>query len=69
MTNIRSERARMGLTQKNLADRLEVDERTISNWETEATPVPSTKAIEMSNIFGCSTDYLFGLSDERKSVA
>lgn len=69
MTNIKSERVRMGLTQKKLADRLDVDERTVSNWESETTPVPSTKAVEMSGIFGCSIDYLFGLSDERKTVA
>lgn len=66
MTNIKSERVRMGLTQKSLAERLEVDERTVGNWEAEATPVPSTKAVEMSDIFGCSVDYLFGLTDNRR---
>lgn len=69
MANIKSERIRKGMTQKTLAKRLDVDERTVSNWENESTPVPSTKAVKMSDIFGCSVDYLFGLSDERKTVA
>ncbi len=69
MTNIKSERVRLGLTQKHLAERLDVDERTIGNWENETTPVPSTKAVEMSDVFGCSVDYLFGLTSERKTVA
>lgn len=69
MTNIKSERARLGLTQEALAIRLEVSPFTISNWETESTPIPSTKAVEMSQLFGCSVDYLFGLSNDRLTTS
>lgn len=69
MNNIRSERTRLGLTQKALALRLDVDDQTVRRWEKEKSPIPSSKATEMSCLFGCSTDYLFGLSDERKTVA
>lgn len=69
MNNIKVERVRIGLTQRGLAKRLEVDEQTVGRWEKEATPVPSTKAVEMSDLFGCSTDYLFGLTEERKPAS
>lgn len=69
MNNIKSERARLGLTQRGLAKRLEIDEQTVGRWEKGASPIPSTKALDMSDIFGCSIDYLFGRSDERKPVA
>lgn len=68
MNNIKSERTRIGLTQKGLATRLEVDEKTVGRWENEQSPVPSTQAVEMSDLFGCSVDYLFGLSDNRRTV-
>lgn len=67
MTNfIKSERARIDLTQEGLAKRLGVDDQTIRRWEKDISPIPSDKAVEMSDIFGCTIDYLFGLTDERK---
>ena len=65
VNNIRSERARLGLTQCELANRLSVDTSTISDWENAKRDIPSGKAKEMSNLFDCSVDYLFGLSAER----
>lgn len=65
MNNIRSERSRIDLTQSGLGKRLGVDASTIGRWEKEGSDIPSGKAVEMAKIFGCSTDYLFGLSNER----
>lgn len=69
MNNIASERARKRLTQDQLAERLGVVTRTIRNWETDETSIPSTQACEMAELFGCSVDYLFGRCDERLPVS
>lgn len=66
--NIKSERVKLGWTQEELGKYLGVDESTIRRWEKGAS-APSASVIAMSNLFGCSIDYLFGITDERKTVA
>lgn len=66
--NIKSERGRLDLTQVELAGKLSVDASTISGWENGKRDIPSSKAKEMSELFDCSIDYLFGLSSERSKV-
>lgn len=68
MNNIASERVKHGLTQDDLAEKLGVVSRTVRDWEKDARSVPSSKACEMARMFGCSVDYLFGLTDERKPI-
>lgn len=68
MNNIRPERVRLGLTQTQLGNKLNVDVSTICNWEKERGSIPSGKAVEMADLFQCSTDYLFGRTDERKAT-
>ena len=65
MNSIASERKRAGITQAQLAEKIGVDEKTISRWERDDSSIPSRKACEMASIFKCSIDYLFGLTDER----
>lgn len=65
MNNIKSERTRLNLTQSELGKRVSVDAATIGRWEAEGSNIPSSKAIEMASLFGCSVDYLFGLCNER----
>jgi len=60
--NMRGERARMKWTQKKLADHLKVSESTIRKWESGKT-VPCFKVADMALLFGCTTDYLLGLTD------
>lgn len=66
--NIKSERCRLDLTQVELAGKLSVDASTIGGWENGKRDIPSSKAKEMSELFNCSIDYLFGLSNERSKV-
>lgn len=66
--NIKSERARLDMTQEDLASEIDVDAGTIRRWEKGATDIPSSKATEMSKLFNCSIDYLFGLTDERQAI-
>lgn len=63
--NIKSERARLNMTQAQLAEEIGVDAGTIARWEKGATDIPSSKAAQMSQLFKCSIDYIFGMSEER----
>lgn len=65
ISNIRGERSRRDLTQEQLAEKLGVAESTIRRWE-EGTTKPSSKMLAtMAGLFGCTTDYLLGLTEER----
>ncbi len=66
--NIKSERARLDMTQEDLASEIDVDAGTIRRWEKGATDIPSSKATKMSKLFNCSIDYLFGLTEERQAI-
>lgn len=68
MNNIESERRRLHMTQEDLGNKLGVSYKRISRWENEQVPIPSSAAVKMSHLFGCSIDYLFGLSDDRKAI-
>lgn len=51
-------RKEAGLSQEQLASRLNISRQAVSRWETgEATP-ETEKIIQLSRLFGVSTDYL-----------
>ena len=60
------------MTQEDLAERLDVTRQVISKWERDQS-VPSTDVvIQLSRIFGVSTDYILGvgpLSESKKENA
>ena len=56
-------RAENELRQSDLASRLSVDQRTISNWEKGIREPNIDMIIKIAKLFDVSTDYLFGLSD------
>lgn len=60
--NIEAERARVGLTKRELSDSIGVSAKTYQNWQDAKTEVPASKIIEMVNLFGTSADYLLGLT-------
>ena len=60
---IRALRQEKGLTQKQLASKLEVTKSTISGYE-QGVKSPSVEAlIKLCSMFNVSADYLLGLSD------
>ncbi|NLU41040.1 MAG: helix-turn-helix transcriptional regulator, partial [Firmicutes bacterium] len=62
---IRELRTALGMTQDSLAKRLGVDRTTISKWEKEDGAEPDSGTIvSLSHIFGVSTDYLLGRTDD-----
>ena len=63
--NIKSERVRLNISQKELGDMVGVDESTIARWERDIAPVKAGYLKALSDIFHCTTDYIIGRTDER----
>lgn len=62
---IRELRQKKKLTQKELADIIDVKKLTISRWENaEDVSLKQEKATQLSNLFGVTVDYLLGHVDE-----
>lgn len=63
--NIASERVRLGLSQEELGEKLDVSRDSVKKWESGTVPMRSSILVEMADLFGCSLDYLMGRTDER----
>ncbi|MDE5563239.1 MAG: helix-turn-helix domain-containing protein [Clostridiales bacterium] len=50
-------------SQSKLAERLNVDQRTISNWEKAVREPDFDMLIKITQLFDVSADYLLGLTD------
>lgn len=57
--NIEAERARKGMSQDELAEKLGVTRKTIFNWAQNGN-IPASALVGMADLFGCSIDYLLG---------
>ena len=65
---IRQLRLSVGMTQRDLAQRINVGNTTLSQYESGAR-VPSDEVkIKIASVFGVSVDYLLGASSERNST-
>lgn len=62
---VASERVRLDMTQAELAEEASVSKSTVERWESGAIP-SGCDLITLHEIFGCSVDYLLGLTDNRK---
>lgn len=51
-------------TQSDLGAEIHVQQSTVSNWLRGARSVSAEKVPELAKALGCSTDYLFGLTDQ-----
>lgn len=57
-------RSRKGLTQKDLAEKLNVSFQTVSKWENNENEPDLTTIKQLAAFFDCSIDYLLSESDE-----
>lgn len=57
-----------GLTQKELAEKMNVSFQTVSKWESDQNEPDITNIKELSKIFNCSFEYLFSDDTEPKPV-
>lgn len=63
---LKESRIAIRLTQEELAKKMNVSVKTISNWET-AYSYPSLPVfIELANVLNLTTDYLLGRSDKQQ---
>ena len=58
-------RKKNGLTQEELADKMNVSRQAVSKWEGAQTIPDLEKILQLSAFFGVTTDYLMGLTDEK----
>ncbi len=63
MNRIRELREHKGLRQIDVAQATGIDQKTLSNYETEKTNPDSYALIRLADFFNVSIDYLVGRSD------
>lgn len=64
-STIVSERARLGMTQDDLAQELGVSRSTIVRWENDPSSITLKYLELMLDLFGCSAEYVLGRCAER----
>ena len=62
--NIEAERARNDYTIEELAKALGIGEKTFRNWRDNEKVLDGTMLVKLADLFGCSVDYLLGISDK-----
>lgn len=67
--NMRSERVRRGMSAQDVADATGFSVNSILKWEIGKTNPLATNVIKLAELYGCSVDYLLGVTDKRKTVA
>ena len=58
--NIKRLRLQCGLSQVDLANKLNVSKQCVSNWENDNVLPSISMLLELADFFGVSTDYLLG---------
>ncbi len=66
LIRIKAERAMLGLSQKDFAEKLNVSIPTVQKWEYGDVNMPCDQLCRVSDFFGCSVDWLLGRSERRK---
>ncbi len=69
MNRIRELREKIGLRQIDVANETGIDQKTLSNYETEKTNPDSYALIKLADFFHVSIDYLVGRIDAEFSSA
>ena len=63
-TRIKELRLESGLTQKQLAEKLNTTNSAVCDWEKGRTQPDLQMLVNIAGLFGVSVDYLLGLSDD-----
>lgn len=61
-------RNRLGLSQREFAEKLNISKSTYSRWETGEKIIPLKHLINLCNYTNTSCDYIFGLSENKKNL-
>lgn len=68
MNRIRELRVEKGITQVKFAQMLSTSQANISGWELEKWEPDKNALKKMSEIFGCSIDYILGYENKEKNL-
>lgn len=63
--NLASERIRAGLNQTDCSNLLGVTVKTLVRYESDLTAMPADFVKRAADFFGCSSDYLLDMTEER----
>ena len=63
--NLAAERTRVDMTQAECATALGVSVKQLGKFEADAGTMPGEVVKKASELFGCSCDYLLGITDQR----
>ena len=66
MLRIKAERVMLGMTQTDLAEKMNVQMYTVQRWENGTIDMPVSRLCQLADLFGCTTDWLLGRSESRK---
>ena len=67
--NLVSERKKAGLSREQVAKIIGRSESVIGKWERGVTsPLLIPDGVALAKLYGCSVDYLAGLTDDRRSA-
>lgn len=64
VTKLKEARKRKNLTQRDIAEVLEVSQSNVSNYEKGNYNLSSEQIIKLVKVLDCSSDYLLGLIDD-----
>lgn len=67
MNRLKELRKEKKKSQKEIANLLEINEKTISRWEKGERPIKTQKAQELAEYFGVSVGYLLGEDERRRA--
>ena len=59
--NIAAECSRAELSMNDLAVKLGVSRKTVTNWQSGKTEIPAAAIVTMAKMWNVSTDYLLGV--------
>ena len=62
---IKELRSELGLSQQDLAEKLNVSQKCVSNWENGVNEPDYQSLYKIANLFDVSTDYLLGIDGEK----
>lgn len=67
--NLKPLRMKLGLTQKELAEKMETTQQTVARWETEKTPLNAAHIRQLCAILNCTASELMGWDSGGEAVA
>ena len=67
--NMRAERARLGMSQAEVAARLHVNANSLAIWENGEVEPVADNLQKLANLYGCSVEYLMEQTNDRHGTA